>query len=94
MCTRSGPQGQLKERNADTLMAWKEKWGMGDSCFFLPSSKSLISFQASVSLFTVKCWDSLGSVLGKKWSLSLWVRIVFYPFQETGVLGTASVCPA
>lgn len=55
-----------------TLMAWKEVWGMGDSCFSLPPSKpSLISFQASVSLFNAKCWDRLGSVLGKKWSFCL-----------------------
>lgn len=66
---RSGPQGQLSNGMAGTLMAWKEQWGMGDSCFFLPPPKlSLISFQASVFLFNTKCWNRLRSVLGKKWS--------------------------
>lgn len=63
----SGPQGQLSNGMAGTLMAWKEQWGMGDSCFFLPPPKlSLISFQASVFLFNTKCWNRLRSVLGKK----------------------------
>lgn len=80
---------------AGTLMTWKEEWEMGDSCFFLiPSKSSLISFQASLFLFNTKCWDRLGSAQGKKWSFLFIGRIVFYPFQGTDVLGTASVYPA
>lgn len=40
----SGPQGQLRNGMAGTLMAWKEEWGMGDSCFFFPPFRTFFNF--------------------------------------------------
>lgn len=64
---------------------------MGDSCFFLPLSKSsLVSFQVFVSHFSAKCWET--GVCPRKETAFLFIGLDrLYPFQGTGVLGTASL---